>query len=157
MFDNNKPGSFTPPNLRPDNHVPQINNMNNANQQISMNNQGIINQNYHPQNAMGNMNMGNPEMINNQKPLPQHLQSNTALQNGEGQENVNIAGAYQNRPIGIKQPNPNTGNKVSSSKANKSPGRKQTPLEGKKPREAGAKTSTVRKPKVVEQIKMQFI
>ena len=48
QMDFNKPGSFTPPNMRAENHVPHMDNMNNANQQISMNNPGMINPNYHP-------------------------------------------------------------------------------------------------------------
>lgn len=79
------------------------------------------------------------------------MQPNAPMTNGEGQENVNLPGAYQNRPVGIKPP---SGGMKDMKAKSKSPGRKQTTIEGKKPREAGAKTSTVRKPKVVEQIKM---
>lgn len=52
------------------------------------------------------------------------MQPNAMMTNGDGHENVNIAGGYQDRPVGIKQPNPNIANKVSASKATKSPGRK---------------------------------
>jgi|TARA_B110001450_G_scaffold158059_1_gene147370 hypothetical protein len=43
QMDFNKPGSFTPPNLRAENHVPHTENMNNANQPVAMNNQGMNN------------------------------------------------------------------------------------------------------------------
>ena len=68
QIDFNKQGSFTPPNLRADNHVPLLDNMNNANHQINMNPPGMVNSNY-PQNVMPNIPIGNQEVINNQKPL----------------------------------------------------------------------------------------
>ena len=54
----------------------------------------MMNSNYHAQNVIGNMGMGNPEVINNQKPLNQHMQPNASMTNGDGQENVNIGGVY---------------------------------------------------------------
>lgn len=84
QMDFNKPGSFTPPNLRAENHVPHTENMNNANQPVAMNNQGMNNQNYQVTNSISNIGMTNPELINNQKPLSQNMQANAPMTNGGG-------------------------------------------------------------------------
>lgn len=84
QMDFNKPGSFTPPNLRAENHVPHTENMNNANQAVAMNNQGMNNSNYQVTNSIPTIGMTNPELINNQKPLSQNMQANAPMTNGVG-------------------------------------------------------------------------
>lgn len=66
QIDFNKQGSFTPPNLRAENHGAQLDNMNNSNHPIGMNPTGMVNPNY-AQNVMPNMSMGNQEVMH--KPL----------------------------------------------------------------------------------------
>lgn len=68
---------------------------------MPMNQPGMVNHNY-AQNIMPNMNMGNPEIMNNQKPLSQTMQPNSHMANGDIPENLN-APSY-NQKMQIKPP-----------------------------------------------------
>jgi hypothetical protein len=117
---------------------------------MPMNPPGMVNPNY-PQNVMPNMNMGNPEVMNNQKPHSQAMQANAPMANGDAPDNLN-------NPFPKMQIKPPQANLAKDQKLKaKSPGRKSVPAGDKKPRDPGSKLPTTRKPKIVESIKMQFV
>lgn len=96
--------------------------------------------------------MNTPDMLgsNQQKPLSQNFPQNHLMTNGDLPENINIPPSYQNRP-----PKPMPG-KDSKSKP-KNGGRKATPNGDKKSRDPNSKGASVKKPKIIENIKLHFV
>ena len=97
-------------------------------------------------------NMSIPEILNNQqKALSQNFPPQSALMTNNGmQDNLNIP-QYQNRPPQKPMPGKDSKQKPKPS------GRKMTPNGDKKQRDNGNKVPSVKKPKIIESIKLHFV